>query len=80
MMTLEFFMVLVGVIGGLLVCAWVFCAVEDFRADWRAKRDQDMLREGRLPPMTRYVQKAVALNKEHWGDDPPTAPPMRRRT
>ena len=54
-MTLEFFMVLIGVVGGLLVCAWVFCAVEDFRADWRAKRDQDMLREGRLPPMRRRV-------------------------
>ena len=52
-MTLEFFLVLVAVVGGLAIAAWVFCAVEDYRADWRAKREQDMLREGRLPPMRR---------------------------
>ena len=50
-MTLEFFLVLVAVVGFGLVAMWIYAAIFDLFDAWKKKRDMAMLREGRLPPM-----------------------------
>ena len=36
-MTLEFFMVLVAVVFGLLLLGWLFCEIDDFVDAWKRK-------------------------------------------
>ena len=50
-MTLEFFLVLLAVVGFGLAAMWIYAAIFDFVDAWKKKRDRAMLREGRLPPM-----------------------------
>ena len=51
-MTLEFFLVLVAVVGVMAAAMWGYCAIFDFVDAWKKKRDRVMLSKGRLPPMT----------------------------
>ena len=80
-MTLEFFLVLLAVVGGGLAAMWIYAAIFDFVDAWKKKRDRAMLTEGRLPPMTpdsraaldQQFQQGMATGLYDY--DAPTGPP-----
>ena len=72
-MTLEFFLVLLAVVGCLLAAMWVYCAIFDFVDAWKKKRDRAMLTEGRLPAMAPAVQYVMTTGLYDY--DAPTGPP-----